>query len=80
MLAFAKGFGFAGAAGALIGLIIVSIIQPTTGGGVAVLIAIPILAFATLGGIVGAMRGNEDKEEDKKDSSKDNNESEDGGD
>jgi hypothetical protein len=66
MLDFAKGFGFAGAAGALIGLVMVTIIGPTTGGGVFILIAIPILICSVLGGIVGALRGNKGKKKDDK--------------
>jgi hypothetical protein len=67
MLDFAKGFGLAGAAGALLGLIAVTVIAPATPGGVAILMAIPILICSFVGGIYKWARGDKGKKKDDKD-------------
>jgi hypothetical protein len=46
--------GVAGGIGFLLGLIVVSVVQPTTDGGVAILIAIPVVFCTIIGGIVTA--------------------------
>jgi hypothetical protein len=67
MLDFVKGFGLAGAAGALLGLITVTIIAPVTPGGVAVLITIPVLICSVAGGIFKLLRGDKGKKDGKHD-------------
>jgi hypothetical protein len=53
---FAK-LGIGGTIGFLAGLVIVSWIQPTTNGGVAILVVIPIAVGMAIGGIVAKIWG-----------------------
>jgi hypothetical protein len=49
--------GLGGGIGVIIGIAIVLWIQPTTNGGTAILIVIPIIVCTTIGGIASAFRG-----------------------
>ncbi|MGV7219045.1 hypothetical protein [Bradyrhizobium sp. UFLA05-112] len=79
MLDFFKGIGLAGAAGALLGFVAVTVIAPVTPGGVAILMAIPILICSVVGGIFKLVRGGKGKKDDKddKDDKKDKEDKED---
>lgn len=60
-----KGLGLAGSLGFLIGLGLMSYIDPTEPGGTFLLIAVPTAIFAVVGGIIGALRGTKQKKQDK---------------
>jgi hypothetical protein len=67
MLDFAKQFGIAGGFGALIGLVLATVVvQPTTNGGIFLAIAIPTLACWVVVGIAKALLGSRDKSGDDK--------------
>jgi hypothetical protein len=56
-MAAIKDLGLAGGVGALIGIILVWYIRPTEPGGIAFLIALPMIICAAISGIITALRG-----------------------
>jgi hypothetical protein len=48
--------GIGGGIGVIIGIVMVLWVEPTTNGGTAVLIIIPMILCTTIGGIVSALR------------------------
>jgi hypothetical protein len=61
MLSALSKLGLSGGVGFLIGLAIVSWVEPTTNGGTALLIAISVIVCMTIGGIVSKLFGGNDK-------------------
>ena len=49
--------GIGGGIGVLIGIVMVLWVKPTTNGGVAILIVVPMIVCTTIGGIISALRG-----------------------
>jgi ABC-type antimicrobial peptide transport system permease subunit len=56
ILGVIKGLGVSGGIGILLGVVFVSVVKPTTNGGVFLLIAIPTIFFLVVGGIIAAVR------------------------
>jgi len=61
MLDVLAKLGISGGIGFLIGLAVVSWIEPTTNGGADLLIVISVIACTTIGGIVSKLFGKKDK-------------------
>jgi hypothetical protein len=66
--------GIAGGLGLLIGVVLVTFIRPTEGGGVAILVAIPTVICSVLGSVIGwfRKRTGTSNREDNNDKSEDN--------
>jgi ABC-type antimicrobial peptide transport system permease subunit len=62
--------GIGGGIGVLIGIVMVLWVKPTTNGGTAILIVIPVIACTIISGIISALRGKAKPPEDDKFSGK----------
>jgi hypothetical protein len=56
MLDTISKLGISGGIGVLIGIVVVLWIIPTTNGGTAILIVIPVIVCTTIGGVISALR------------------------
>jgi hypothetical protein len=65
MLSGIKRLSIAGGIGVLIGIGLVAYIRPTENGGVAILIAIPVIVCTTVGGMITALFRKKEKGGDK---------------
>jgi hypothetical protein len=59
-----------GGIGVIIGIVMVLWVKPTTNGGTAILMVIPVIVCMTIGGIISALRGKTKPAEDDKSAKK----------